>query len=92
MLNFEKVDSGLYLLSSNKAKNNKKFSAYSYLTLVRANKSNFTARQLKRTDVARAFRKCLGYPGHRKYFKLLEANYFRNCPINVDDAKRALYI
>ena len=92
VLKFVEVESGLYLLSSNKSSNNKKVSAYSYLTLVRANKDDFTNRQVKRADTARLFRKHLGYPGYRKYFKLLESNYFRNCPVTVDDAKRALHI
>ena len=42
--------------------------------------------------MARKFRKHLGYPRYKRYFKLLETNYFRNCPITVDDAKRALHI
>ena len=92
VLKFVEVETGLYLLSSKKTTSNKKVSAYSFLTLVRANKNDFTSRQVKRADAARLFRKHLGYPGYRKYFKLLESNYFRNCPVTVDDAKRALHI
>ena len=91
VLRFEEVESGLYLLRSDKYIKNK-VSAYSFLTLVRANKENFTAKQVKQADAAREFRKQLSYPGYKKYFRLLETNYFRNCPITVDDAKRALHI
>ena len=42
--------------------------------------------------MARKFRKHLGYPRYNRYFKLLEANYFRNYPITVDDVKTALHI
>ena len=92
VLKFKEVESGLYLLSSTDKFSNQKISAYSYLTLVKANKSDFTKRQLKRADIARDFRRKIGYPGYRKYFKLLEIQYFRNCPLTVDDAKRALHI
>ena len=91
VLKFEEVESGLYLLRKNNC-TNKNVSAYSFLTLVRANKADFTTRQVKRADIAREFRKHLSYPGYKKYFKLLQSNYFRNCPITVDDAKRALHI
>ena len=92
VLKFVEVESGLYLLQNNKPDTNKKISAYSYLTLVKANRSNFTAKQLKRADLAREFRKKLGYPGYERYFHLLEKHYFRNCPLTVEDAKRALHI
>ena len=69
-----------------------KISAYSFLNLVKANKNDFTKRQLKRADSAREFRRKIGYPGYQKYFQLLEKQYFRNCPLTVDDAKRALHI
>ena len=92
VLKFKEVESGLYLLSSKNNLTNQKISAYSFLNLVKANKSDFTKRQLKRADLARDFRRKIGYPGYRKYFMLLETNYFRNCPLTVDDAKRALHI
>ena len=91
MLRFKEVESGLYLLRRNNNTNNK-VSAYSFLTLVRVNKENFTNRQVKRDDVAREFRKQLSYLGYQKYFRLLETNYFRNFPITVDDTKRASHI
>ena len=90
-MKFKEVESGLYSLSSNKD-TKEKISAYSYLTLVQANKSQFTSREVKRADAAREFRKHLGCPRYKKYFKLLESNYFRKCPLTVDDAKRALHI
>jgi hypothetical protein len=30
--------------------------------------------------------------GYKCFFKLLESNYWRDCPITTDDAKRALHI
>ena len=90
-LKFEEVKSGLYLLRSNND-SNKNISAYSFLTLVKSNKENFTTREVKRADMARKFRKYLGYPSYKRYFKLLEDNYFIDYPLTVDDAKRALHI
>ena len=90
-IKFEEVESVLYLIHSNNV-TNKKISAYSFLILVKSNKGNFTTREVKRADMARKFRKHLGYPGYKQYFRLLESNYFTDCPITVDDAKRALHI
>ena len=63
-----------------------------FVTLVKSNKSLFTSREVKRAKIARKFRKDLGYPGYKRYFNLLEINYFIDCPLTVDDAKRALNI
>jgi hypothetical protein len=30
--------------------------------------------------------------GYKCFFKVLESNYWRDCPITTDDAKRALHI
>ena len=62
VLRFEEVESRLYLLHSNK-NTSKKVSAYSFLTLVKANKAYFITRQIKRADAARGFRTYVGYPG-----------------------------
>ena len=91
VLKFEEVKSGLYLLRNNND-TNKKISAYSFLTLVKSNKENFTSREVKCVDMVKKFRKHLGYPGYKRYFRLLETNYFIDCPLTVDDAKRALHI
>ena len=91
-MKFNEVESGLYLLSSCNKITSKKVSAYSYLNSVKANKSNFTKSQLKKLDIVREFRKRILYLGYRKYFHLLEKQYFRNCPLMADDSKRALHI
>ena len=91
ILKFKEVESGIYFLSSSNNFNKQKVSVYSYITLVKANKSNFTRRQLRKADMAREFREKIGYPGNRKSFKLLEINYFRNFPLPIEDAKRSLH-
>ena len=84
--------SGLFLCRPQSNKNKSKVSAYSFLTLVKHNKNNFTRREVKQADKARMLYQSLGYPGYKKYFKIVESNYLLNCPVNVDDIKRALHI
>ena len=64
-LRFKEVDSGLYLLEGN---NNNEVSAYSFLTLVAANKNLFTKSELEAADRARAFYVTTGMIGYGKFF------------------------
>ena len=93
-MKFKEVESGLYLYSIKEKDNStkQKVSSYSFLTLVTANKSLYTSRQLKRAEEARKLYEHLGMPGYRKFFKALTHNHIRDCPITIDDAKRALHI
>ena len=65
---------------------------FSELSLVAGNKAEFTEDEVMRADKARELRISIGYPGYKKYFKLLRNEFFKNCPISEDDAKRALHI
>ena len=91
---FSEVESGLFIYDlENNDKNNKtKVSAYSFLTLVSANKELYTDRQLRAADEANKLYEHLGMPGYKAFFKALTTNYIQNCPVTVDDAKRALHI
>ena len=91
---FDELDSGLYVWTPNINNNstNKQISSYSFLTLVRTNKENFTPEEVRRADRAKLLYEHCGAPGYAKYLKWLANNYFINCPITVDDAKRALHI
>ena len=95
-LKFERMKNGLYIWkpfnNNNANTNNKKVSPYSFLTLVEANKENFTRREIKGADDARKLYINLGLPGYKSFFKALESNAIRDCPITVDDAKRYLHI
>ena len=67
-------------------------SNYSFLALVSTNKEHLTIRELENAELARDLHRKLGAPGYRKYFKILERDYLRNCLITVDDSKRSLHI
>jgi len=92
-LQFSEVDTGLYLLHhKNINTNNKKVTAYSHLSLVSANKQNFTAKQIQGAERARLLYKNVNMPGYTKFVKLVQSNYFRDSPVTADDIKRAIFI
>ena len=62
------------------------------LNTVAKNKALFTMREVKAVDNARALYRKLGHPSEKEYQHILESNFILNCPITVDDAKRALKI
>ena len=62
------------------------------LTLVSANTQNFTKRELADAESTRELHQKLGAPEYLTYFRILEKNILRNCPITIDDTKRALHI
>ena len=92
ILKFVEIDSGLYMLQSPTNSKGKKVSGYSLLSLVAGNKAEFTEDEVMRADKAWKLHRSIGYPGYKKYFKLLRNEFFKDCPISEDDAKRALHI
>jgi hypothetical protein len=65
------------------------------LTLVQTvqeNKSHFTKREIAAADQARSLYRMLGRPSQQKFEDILSKNIILNCPVTVDDAKRALII
>ena len=89
---FEEVKSGLYLFKPEINHSKKEVTNYSYLTLVEDNRALYTRRQLKAADDARKLYQHLGMPGYRKFFEMLKHNHITDCPITVEDGKRALKI
>ena len=63
--------------------------AYSCLQTVADNKSKFTARQVASADAARKLYRLLGRPGYARFLTALRENQILNCPITIDDARRA---
>ena len=93
-MEFKELRSGLYVWNptSNHNDTNKRISSYSFLALVSANKENFTPEEVKRAEKARDMYRYAGAMGYAKFIRLLANNYYRNCPLTADDAKRALHI
>ncbi|KAG7373305.1 reverse transcriptase RNA-dependent DNA polymerase [Nitzschia inconspicua] len=66
--------------------------ACSLLQTVRENKTRFTRREVDAADRARDLYVKLHRPGQDQFEDLLAHNRIRNCPITVDDARRAITI
>ena len=65
---------------------------YTILNTVARNKANYTTREFTGVDKAIFFNNKIGYLWPQRYIHLLQNNYFHNCPITVEDAKRAIHI
>lgn len=66
--------------------------AYTLLSSVKENMKNFTRRQIEGADNARALYRKLGRPSEQFFESILRRNLIRDCPVTVDDAKRAVLI
>jgi hypothetical protein len=92
---FAEHESGLYLYDASTPTDtvdnhsNDSVVAYSCLQTVTANKAKFTTRQVKAADAARKLYRLLGRPGYNRFLTALKDNHILNCPITVDDARRA---
>ena len=67
-------------------------SNYILLHTVADNRARFTRRELIAADAARTLFRKLNRPGEAAFHHILQHNLIRNCPVTVDDAKRALLI
>jgi hypothetical protein len=65
---------------------------YSFVSTVTNNKAQFPRREIEGADKARALYRKIGRPFQQQFEQILAKNLIRNCPVTVDDAKRALLI
>jgi len=66
---------------------------YSFVSTVANNKAQFPRRrEIEGADKARALYQKIGRPSQQQFEQILANNLIRNCPVTVDDAKRALLI
>jgi hypothetical protein len=90
---FAEHPSGLYLYDSTSPDStnhsNDTVLAYSCLQTVAENQVNFTARQIAAANEARRLHRLLGRPGYPRFLTALKENHILNCPVTVDDARRA---
>lgn len=56
----------------------------------RDNKSLFTTRELRQTEKAKQLYALVGRLNHETFLDMIRHNRLRNCPINVEDANRAI--
>lgn len=91
---FKEMSNDLYVhdTTSTNYSTSPSVNAYTLLSSVAENKKNFTRRQIEGADNARALYRKLGRPSEQFFQSLLQRNLIRNCPVTVDDAKRAVLI
>ena len=89
---FREVDSGLYMLTHNSTNTAVNHYSSTFITLVDDLKSLYTKRELEGAERTRKLCHHINMPNYKKFMRLIEANYFRNNPVTVDDVKRALHI
>ena len=70
-MEFEEVRCGLYMRQSNQNLNYSKsnIGSYSFSTLVKSNKQNFTPAEVRRADKARELYQSIGPPGYGRFIK-----------------------
>lgn len=90
---FREHETGLYVHDTQDPNySSSSVAAYNFLNTVSENKKNFTARQVQGADKARDLYRKIGRPSQHFFELILRRNLIHNCPITVDDAKRALII
>jgi len=88
-MKFIEYDSGLYYHNAAAAvQPNSNENVIDYAN----NKAQFPRRKVEGADKARALYGKIGRPSQPQFEQILAKNLIRNCPVTVDDAKRALLI
>ena len=88
-IRFIEHDTGLYIHQPDNKDVKLPVTAYSYLQTVAKNRDLFTRREVRGADKARALYRHIGRPSQARFLQYLQKGLIRNCPITVDDAKRA---
>ena len=86
VMSFEEHPSGLYVFKSG---TNYPVTAYTMISTVAKQKKLFTRREIDAADAARTLYRKLGRPSDVFFQKILTSNLLHDCPVTVDDAKRA---
>ena len=95
IMTFTEYKSGLYFYDVASATNNNTNATvadYSFVLTVAGNKTRFHRRDIEGADKARDLYKKIGRPSQKTFEHILSHSLIRNCPVTVDDAKRAIEI
>ena len=92
IMKFEEQESGLYVFKPKINTSVNIYPACTLVTTVEENKKMFTRRQVFNADLARDLYRKIGRPGVEAFEDILRTNKIHNCPITVDDARRAITI
>ena len=86
----EHASNGLYYCNPNSPSED--VSPYVLLNTVEGNKKMYHRREVERADQAKALFKKLGMHSYERFYHALKNNLIVNCPVSVEDAKRAVTI
>ena len=94
VMSFEELSNGLYVCKANIKNNNtvNKVIKYTFVNTVEEREDEFTIRQVDEARKAIVLYRRIGRPSKQSFFKILENNLIRDCPVTSLDAKRAEYI
>ena len=68
------------------------FAGYLFVQTVSQNKARFHRREIEGADRAVVLHRKIGRPSQAQFEVILRNNLIRNCPVTVDDARRAIII
>ena len=95
-MKFREYDSGLYFFDTADSNSTKSvvtpYKPFTFIQSVNSNKNMFTQREIAGADRARSLYRKLGRPSEAAFRQWLRQNLIHDCPITIDDAKRALAI
>ena len=92
---FEECEIGMYRHNTaniQTLKINDEHGRFNFINTVEGNKEGFTQWQIERVNQALALYCIIGGPAERKFYTNLSGNHIMNCPITVEDARRAFHI
>ena len=94
VMKFIEYSTGLYYFDTSQQKltTSQNITGYSFVTTVAGNQSRFHRREIAAADAARKLYRHLGRPSQAHFEHILANNLLLNCPVTVDDARRAIAI
>ena len=94
ILKFREVASGLYLYdhADGSYLQSKEVDDFTFLNQSSTGLHNFSRTEVLRAEEARGLHERLGYKSYTRFFKMLKNKEIDGCPLDVEDAKRAIYL
>jgi Reverse transcriptase (RNA-dependent DNA polymerase) len=89
IIKFREHDDGLYVFDTHLKSPEVPILPCTLVQTVAQNKEHFVSREIEQADKARDLYRKLGRPSQQKFEDIISKNVITNCPITVDDARRA---
>ena len=89
IIQFVRVDQGLYIFDTSKIDIHKLRQAFSFLTTVDQNKKYFRRQEITKADDAVFLNRKINHPAVDKFIRLVKENWIRNNPITTGDVRRS---